>query len=93
MKGGSVFYNFGYPLSTNTELYLFGGYGKKREHPQDFTVILMVQPAFSPAQLPFTATMFMQSIRMDSSHRSIPILWISPPLLVFELNSINGILT
>lgn len=29
MKGGSVFYNFGYPLSTNTELYLFGGYGKK----------------------------------------------------------------
>ncbi len=29
MKGGNVFYNFGYPLSDKTELYLFGGYGKK----------------------------------------------------------------
>ncbi len=29
MKGGNVFYNFGYPLSSNSELYLFGGYGKK----------------------------------------------------------------
>ena len=29
MKGGTVFYNFGYPLSDKTELYLFGGYGKK----------------------------------------------------------------
>ncbi len=30
MKGGNVFYNFGYPLSDKTELYLFGGYGKKK---------------------------------------------------------------
>ena len=29
MKGGNVFYNFGYPLGDKTELYLFGGYGKK----------------------------------------------------------------
>ena len=29
MKGGNVFYNFGYPLSDKTELYVFGGYGKK----------------------------------------------------------------
>jgi len=29
MKGGNVFYNFGYPLSGKTELYVFGGYGKK----------------------------------------------------------------
>lgn len=29
MKGGSAFYNFGYPVSKNTELYLFGGYSKK----------------------------------------------------------------
>jgi iron complex outermembrane recepter protein len=29
MNGGSVFYNFGYPLSDKTELYLFGGYSKK----------------------------------------------------------------
>ena len=30
MKGGNVFYNFGYPLSDKTELYVFGGYGKKK---------------------------------------------------------------
>jgi iron complex outermembrane receptor protein len=29
MKGGNVFYNFGYPLGDKTELYIFGGYGKK----------------------------------------------------------------
>ncbi|MEP6713308.1 MAG: TonB-dependent receptor [Ferruginibacter sp.] len=29
MRGGNIFYNFGYPLSDKTELYLFGGYGKK----------------------------------------------------------------
>jgi len=29
MNGGSVFYNFGYPMSGKTELYLFGGYSKK----------------------------------------------------------------
>src|SRR5688572_24236521 len=29
MNGGTVFYNFGYPVSINTELYLFGGYSKK----------------------------------------------------------------
>lgn len=29
MNGGSVFYNFGYPVSDNTEFYLFGGYSKK----------------------------------------------------------------
>ncbi|MGZ8541377.1 MAG: TonB-dependent receptor [Chitinophagaceae bacterium] len=29
MDGGSVFYNFGYPLSNKAELYLFGGYSKK----------------------------------------------------------------
>ena len=29
MKGGAAFYNFGYPVSKNTELYLFGGYSKK----------------------------------------------------------------
>ena len=29
MKGSSVFYNFSYPVSTKSELYLFGGYGKK----------------------------------------------------------------
>ena len=29
MKGGSVMYNFGYPVSDKTEIYLFGGYSKK----------------------------------------------------------------
>lgn len=29
MKGGSVFYNFTYPTGPNSELYMFGGYGKK----------------------------------------------------------------
>lgn len=29
MKGGSIFYNFEYPLSGKTELYVFGGYSKK----------------------------------------------------------------
>ncbi len=29
MNGGAVFYNFGYPVSVNTELYVFGGYSKK----------------------------------------------------------------
>lgn len=29
MKSGSVFYNFGIPVSTNGELYAFGGYTKK----------------------------------------------------------------
>jgi len=30
MKSGGVFYNFGYPLSARTELYVFGGYSKKK---------------------------------------------------------------
>lgn len=29
MNSGAVFYNFGYPVSANTELYVFGGYSKK----------------------------------------------------------------
>ncbi len=29
MKGGNIFYNFTYPVSEKTELYSFGGYGKK----------------------------------------------------------------
>ncbi|MFC0773168.1 TonB-dependent receptor [Terrimonas alba] len=29
MNGGAIFYNFGYPLSDKTELYLFGGFSKK----------------------------------------------------------------
>ncbi|MEO7265130.1 MAG: TonB-dependent receptor [Ferruginibacter sp.] len=29
MKGGAVFYNFGYPVNNNTSLYLFGGFSKK----------------------------------------------------------------
>lgn len=29
MKGGNLFYNFAYPLSGKTEIYSFGGYGKK----------------------------------------------------------------
>ena len=29
MNGGSAFYNFGYPVSDKTELYMFGGYSKK----------------------------------------------------------------
>ena len=29
MKGGAVFYNFGYPINSTTEVYLFGGYSKK----------------------------------------------------------------
>ncbi len=30
MKGGALMYNFNYPLSSRTELYLFGGYSKKK---------------------------------------------------------------
>lgn len=29
MNGGAAFYNFGYPVNHNTELYIFGGYSKK----------------------------------------------------------------
>ncbi|HEX5653345.1 MAG TPA: TonB-dependent receptor [Chitinophagaceae bacterium] len=29
MKGGAVFYNFAYPFTDKTELYLFGGFSKK----------------------------------------------------------------
>ena len=29
MKSGAVFYNFGYPVSKNGEVYVFGGYSKK----------------------------------------------------------------
>ena len=29
MKAGAIFYNFGIPVSTNGEVYLFGGYSKK----------------------------------------------------------------
>ena len=29
MKGGAAFYNFGYPVYKNSELYLFGGYSRK----------------------------------------------------------------
>lgn len=30
MNGGSVFYNFGYPVSEKGEVYIFGGYSKKK---------------------------------------------------------------
>jgi len=30
MKSGTGFYNFGYPVSANTEIYAFGGYSKKK---------------------------------------------------------------
>jgi iron complex outermembrane receptor protein len=30
MKGGAGFYNFGYPVGTNGEVYIFGGYSKKK---------------------------------------------------------------
>lgn len=30
MRGGSAFYNFEYPLSSKTELYVFGGYSRKQ---------------------------------------------------------------
>ena len=29
MKGGAAFYNFGYPVGTSGEIYVFGGYSKK----------------------------------------------------------------
>ena len=29
MKGGAIFYNFGYPVDVNGEFYVFGGYSKK----------------------------------------------------------------
>ncbi len=30
MKSGAVFYNFGYPVTKNTEIYVFGGYSNKK---------------------------------------------------------------
>jgi iron complex outermembrane receptor protein len=30
MKSGAAFFNFGYPVSQNSELYVFGGYSKKK---------------------------------------------------------------
>jgi iron complex outermembrane receptor protein len=30
MKGGAAFYNFGYPIGENSEIYVFGGYSKKK---------------------------------------------------------------
>jgi iron complex outermembrane receptor protein len=29
MQGGTIMYNFGYPVNDNSEFYMFGGYGKK----------------------------------------------------------------
>ena len=36
MKGGNLFYNFAYPVSEKTELYSFGGYGKKEGNAAGF---------------------------------------------------------
>ena len=36
MKGGALFYNFGYPVGNSGELYLFGGYSKKEGNAAGF---------------------------------------------------------
>ncbi|MFN2456739.1 MAG: TonB-dependent receptor domain-containing protein [Chitinophagaceae bacterium] len=36
MKGGAAFYNFGYPIIANGELYLFGGYSNKKGNSAGF---------------------------------------------------------
>lgn len=36
MKSGAAFYNFGYPVGKNSELYIFGGYSKKKGNSAGF---------------------------------------------------------
>ncbi|MBB1286656.1 TonB-dependent receptor [Flavisolibacter sp. BT320] len=36
LKSGALFYNFGYPVGGNSELYLFGGYSKKEGNSAGF---------------------------------------------------------
>jgi iron complex outermembrane receptor protein len=36
MKGGALFYNFGYPVDQNGEFYAFGGYSKKKGNAAGF---------------------------------------------------------
>lgn len=36
MRGGALFYNFGYPVGNTGEIYLFGGYSKKRGNSAGF---------------------------------------------------------
>ncbi len=72
MKGGNVFYNFGYPLSDKTELYLFGGYGKKMgtsagfyRYPDGATSIKNSATIYAPAVLALFPNGFLPQINTD----------------------------
>ncbi|MEJ7821024.1 MAG: TonB-dependent receptor [Chitinophagaceae bacterium] len=72
MKGGNIFYNFGYPLSDKTELYLFGGYGKKEgtsagfyRYPDGATSILSGARKYAPDVLALFPNGFLPQINSD----------------------------
>ncbi|MEP6700948.1 MAG: TonB-dependent receptor, partial [Bacteroidota bacterium] len=78
MKGGNVFYNFGYPLSNKTELYLFGGYGKKNgtaagfyRYPDGATSIVSGAKIYASNVLALYPNGFLPQINSDLTDFSI----------------------
>ncbi len=72
MKSGNVFYNFGYPLSNKTELYVFGGYGKKDgrsagfyRYPDGATSILSGATIYAPKVLSLYPNGFLPQINSE----------------------------
>ena len=78
MKGGNVFYNFGYPLSNKTELYVFGGYGKKNgtaagfyRYPDGATSIVSSAKIYASNVLAIYPNGFLPQINSDITDFSI----------------------
>ncbi|MDP9229693.1 MAG: TonB-dependent receptor, partial [Bacteroidota bacterium] len=72
MKGGALFYNFEYPLSDKTELYLFGGYSKKNgtsagfyRYPDGATSIVSAARTYAPNVLTLYPDGFLPQINSD----------------------------
>ncbi|MEO6538499.1 MAG: TonB-dependent receptor, partial [Ferruginibacter sp.] len=72
MRGGNIFYNFGYPLSDKTELYLFGGYGKKNgtsagfyRYPDGATSIVSGAKKYAPDVFAIFPNGFLPQINSD----------------------------
>ncbi len=78
MKGGNVFYNFSYPMSDKTELYLFGGYGKKHgtaagfyRYPDGATSILSGARIYATNVLALYPNGFLPQINSDLTDFSV----------------------
>jgi iron complex outermembrane receptor protein len=92
MKGGTLFFNFSYPIGENIELYAFGGYSRKKgnagkkEMLQGFIVILLVYLETPPPM----HQKCLRSIPMDfylRSYQSLQI-FLSLPAYVQQANGI-----